>query len=91
VDWAIRDTMPPWAARMIQHTNPNPVRRVARRAAVGAVINGLTALTGPIPEFEQAQARVRGGTTVPHTLPAYVRGTDPARSREEVERSFATV
>jgi uncharacterized protein (DUF2236 family) len=91
VDWAIRDTMPKWAAKMVQHTNPNPARRAVRRAAVGAVINGLAALTGPIPEFEQAQARVRGGTTVPHTLPAYVRGTDPARSREDVERSFAAV
>jgi hypothetical protein len=56
---------------------------------VWTVINGLTAATGPIPEFRQAQARVKAGTTVPHTLPAYVPGTDPVLSRDEVEHSFA--
>lgn len=89
VDWAIRDTLPKWAAQMVHHTNPNIVERTARRAAVWAVINGLSAATGPIPEFRQAQARVKGGTTVPHTLPTYVPGSDPVLSREEVEHSFA--
>ncbi len=90
VDWAIRDTMPKWAAQLVGHTNPNIVERTARRTAVWAVINGLSAVTGPIPEFRQAQARVKGGTTVPHTLPTtYVPGTDPVLSRSEVEHTFA--
>lgn len=91
LDWAIRDTLPRWAAQLVQHTNPNPVRRAARRAAVRAVITGLTAVTGPIPEFQQAQARVRWGTKVRHTSPRNVPGTDPVRSRADVERSIATV
>ena len=73
---------------MVQHTNPNGVERTARRTAVWTVINGLTAATGSVPEFRQAQARVEAGTTVPHTLPAYVPGTDPVLSRDEVEHSF---
>ena len=89
VDWAVRDTMPRWAKQLIQHTDPNPVERVARRAAVWSVINGLHTAAGPVKEFTQAQERVRGGTTVPHTLPAYRLGDDPVRSRAEVEESFA--
>jgi hypothetical protein len=65
------------------------VAEVARRTAVWTVINGMSAMTGPIPEFRQAQARVKGGTTVPYTLLAYVPGSDPERSRDEVEHSFA--
>ena len=89
VDWAIRDTMPKWAAQLVQHTNPNIVERTARRTAVWAVINGLSAATGPIPEFRQALARVKAGTTVPHTLPTHVPGTDTVLSRDEVEHTFA--
>jgi uncharacterized protein (DUF2236 family) len=89
IDWAIRDTMPKWAAQMIAHTSPNIIERTARRAAVWGVINGLSAVAGPIPEFRQAQARIAGGTTVPHKLPTHEPGSDPVRSRDEVERSFA--
>src|SRR4051812_5595032 len=89
IDWAIRDTLPKWGAQLVSHTNPNIFERTARRAAVWTVINGLTAASGQIPEFCQAQARVKGGTTVPHTLPTYVRGTDPVLRRDEVEHSFA--
>jgi uncharacterized protein (DUF2236 family) len=89
LDWAIRDTMPKWAMQLIQHRSPNVVERAARRAAVWTVINGLHTAAGPIPEFKQAKARVAAGTTVPHTLPAYVPGSDPMRSRAEVEHSFA--
>jgi uncharacterized protein (DUF2236 family) len=89
VDWAIRDTLPKWAAQMVAHTDPNIVERSARRAAVWAVINGLSAAAGPIPEFRQAQARVKAGTTVSHTVPTYVPGSDPVLSRDEVEHSFA--
>jgi hypothetical protein len=91
IDWAIRDTMPKWAAQMIAHTSPNIIERTARRAAVWGVINGLSAVAGPIPEFRQAQARIAGGTTVPHTLPTHEPGSDPVRSRDEVERSFAEI
>lgn len=89
IDWAIRDTMPKWAMQMIQHQSPNAIERAARRAAVWSVINGLHTAAGPIPEFRQAQARVAAGTTVAHTLPAHVPGSDPARSRDEVEHTFA--
>jgi uncharacterized protein (DUF2236 family) len=89
LDWAIRDTMPKWAMQLIQHRSPNVVERAARRAAVWTVINGLHTAAGPIPEFKQAKARVAAGTTVPHTLPTYVPGSDPVRSRAEVEHSFA--
>ena len=40
------------------------------------------------PEFRQAQTRVKSGATATHTLPAYVLGDDPVRSRDEVELSF---
>jgi hypothetical protein len=42
-----------------------------------------------MPEFAQAQARVAGGASIPHTVPAHVAGSDPVRSRPEVEHSFA--
>ena len=61
-----------------------PAARVVR-----AVINGLNTAAGQAPEFEQAKARVANGTTVPHTLPTYVLGSDPFLSRDEVEKSFA--
>ncbi len=89
IDWAIRDTMPKWAKQLIQHRSPNPVERTARRAAVWTVINGLHTAAGPIPEFRAAQARVAAVTTVPHTVPTYVPGSDPVRGRAEVEHSFA--
>jgi len=89
LDWAIRDTMPKWARQLIQHQSPNMVERTARRAAIWSVLNGLHAAAGPFPEFEQAKARVAGGTTVAHTLPTHVAGTDPERTRAEVEHSFA--
>lgn len=91
INWAVRDTMPRWAKQLIQHRDPNLVERVSRRTAVWSVINGLSVAAGPIPEFRQAQARVRAGTDLPHTLPRYVLGTDAVRTRDEVEDSFATL
>jgi hypothetical protein len=91
VDWAIRDTMPKWAKQLLQHRDCNIIERTARRTAVWSIINGIHAASGPAPEFQQAQARVRGGTTVPHTLPSYILGSDEVRSRSEVERSFQSV
>jgi uncharacterized protein (DUF2236 family) len=88
IDWAIRDTMPKWAKELITHRDPNIVERTARRAAVWSIINGLELAAGTAPEFRQAQARVKSGTTVSHTLPEYVLGDDPVRSRQEVELSF---
>ena len=78
-----------WAKQLIQHRDPNVVEQTARRAAVWSVINGLDAASGPTPEFRQAQARVKAGTTVPHTVPTHVPGTDPVLSRDEVEATFA--
>ncbi len=85
-DWAIRDAMPDWAAQMVMYRPPNPVERAARRAATWTAINAGHAAMGILPEFRQAQCRVAGGTTVAHTEPAYVGGTDPRRSRAVVER-----
>jgi len=85
-DWAIRDTMPDWAAELISHRAPHPVERAARRAATWAAINGTRAAMGQLPEFQQAQRRVAKGTIVDHTEPTYVLGSDPARSRDNVEQ-----
>jgi uncharacterized protein (DUF2236 family) len=89
LDWAIRDTMPTWGKQMIGHRNPNPIERTARRSAVWSIVNGLELAAGPVAEFRQARARVAAGTTQPHTLPTHIPGTDPVRSRAEVERTFA--
>lgn len=89
VDWAIRDTMPTWAAQFVQYRPPNPVERRARRSAVWSAINGLHASMGEAPEFAASRRRVQGGTTVPHTVPSYVLGTDPELSRDEVEATMA--
>lgn len=94
IDWAIRDTMPRWAMELIQHKSPNIIERTARRSVVWSIINGLEFTTGPTPEFKQARARVAGGVDpdlAPHTWPTYVPGTDPTLSRDEVEKSFASV
>ncbi len=66
-------------------------RRTHRHGAqrCGPSSTGCSTATGPIPEFRQAQARVKAGTTVPHTLPTHVPGSDPVLSRDEVEHSFA--
>jgi uncharacterized protein (DUF2236 family) len=89
IDWAIRDTLPKWAAQLVQHQSPNIVERTARRTAVWTAINGLHTAAGPTVEFTQAQARVAGGTAVPHTTPAHVPGTDQVRTRAEIERELA--
>ena len=89
VDWAIRDTMPWWTAQLVQYRPPNPVERRARRSAVWSAINGLHASMGEAPEFTAARRRVADGTSVPHTLPSYVLGSDPHRSRAEVESTMA--
>ena len=85
-DWAIRDSMPDWAADMIAYRPPHPIERAARRAATWAALNGAYAAMGPLLEFKQAKQRVAGGTTVAHTEPVYVLGSDPARSRDTVEQ-----
>ncbi|MEZ0363234.1 oxygenase MpaB family protein [Mycobacterium sp. pUA109] len=86
VDWAIRDTLPKWAAAMVMHQSPNPIERVARRTVVWSLINGLHTAMGPLPEFRAAQARVADGTSCAHTMPSYVPGTDPEQSRDMVEQ-----
>ncbi|HEY9263648.1 MAG TPA: oxygenase MpaB family protein, partial [Mycobacterium sp.] len=92
LNWAVRDTMPPWAMGLIQHSNPNIVERAARRAMVWSIINGIHVAAGPVPEFEQAKARVAGGVDpalAPHTVPTYQLGSDPVRTRTELEDAFA--
>ncbi|MFW0787280.1 oxygenase MpaB family protein [Gordonia sp. CPCC 206044] len=85
VDWAIRDTMPQWAAQLVSHRPPNPIERRARRSVVWAALNGLHATMGEVPEFAAAQRRVADGTTVEHTEPQYVLGSDPELDRDQVE------
>ncbi len=87
-DWAIRDTMPAWAAEMVMYRPPHPVERAARRAATWAAINGSQTAMGPLREFRQAQRRVAGGTVVDHTEPDYILGSDPVRSRDFVEAAL---
>jgi hypothetical protein len=92
LNWAVRDTMPPWAMGLIQHKNPHILERTARRALVWSIINGIHLASGPVPEFEQAKARVKDGVDpalAPHTLPAYQPGSDTVRTRDDVENAFA--
>ncbi|NDZ94007.1 DUF2236 domain-containing protein [Streptomyces sp. SID6673] len=88
VDWAIRDTMPEWAAQLVMHRPPNPIERRARRSAVWTALNGLHATMGEAPEFTAARARVADGTSVPHTEPRRDLGPDPTLGRAEVEASL---
>lgn len=88
VDWAVRDTMPSWAAQLVMYHPPNPVERRARRAAVWTAINGLHASMGEAPEFAAARRRVADGTTSEHTEPTYVLGSDRVRSRDQLEAEF---
>lgn len=91
LEWAVRDPMPSWAQQLVQHRNPNIVERTARRAMVWSVINGIHAASGPVTEFELAKARVAAGVDpalAPHTEPAHQPGSDPARSRTDVEQAF---
>lgn len=85
MDWAVRDTLPRWAAKMVMHQPGNPLVRHARRTTLWAALNGLHATVGPLPEFRQAQARVAGGTHRAHTTPTHTPGTDRTMSRDEVE------
>ena len=92
LNWAIRDTMPRWAKGLIQHRDPNIIERTARRALVWSIINGISAASGPVPEFEQAKARIAHGIDpdlAPHTLPTHQPGSDPVRTRSELEDAFA--
>ncbi len=65
-DWAIRDSMPDWAAQMLGYQPPHPVERAARRAATWAALNGAHLALDPLPEFRQACRRVaKGGPPSP--------------------------
>lgn len=85
IDWAIRDTLPSWAAAMVMYKRPNPIERTLRQASVWGVINGLHLAMGPLPEFRQAQKRVAGGVVGEPTSPDYAPGSDPERSRATIE------
>ena len=92
LNWAVRDTMPRWAKGLIQHRDPNVIERTARRAMVWSIINGIHIASGPVPEFEQAKARVADGVDpalAPHTVPTHKPGSDPVRTRSELEDAFA--
>jgi hypothetical protein len=61
---------------------------------VWSIINGLHTAAGPFPEFRQAKSRVKGGVDpelAPYTVPRYVPGSDPIRSRADIESTFASV
>ena len=70
-----------------------PQHRRAHRAAhrgVGGHQRAAARPPDPIPEFRQAQARVQGGTTVPHTAAdARARHATRCSAASEVEHSFA--
>lgn len=86
LDWAIRDTLPSWAAAMVMHQPPNPIERLVRQASVWSVINGIHLALGPLPEFQQARKRVRGARGAAPTAPQHVTGSDPVRSRAKAEQ-----
>src|SRR6476659_7521955 len=56
-DWAIRDSMPDWAAQMLGYQPPHQIERAARRAATWAALNGAHLALDPLPEFRQACRR----------------------------------
>lgn len=58
--WAARDMQPRWARQLYLFTRPDPVQTAARRQSVKALLNGLHLAAGPLREYRQAQARVRG-------------------------------
>ncbi|NKY03816.1 DUF2236 domain-containing protein [Gordonia polyisoprenivorans] len=89
VDWAIRDTLPRWAAQLVMYSPPHPVERRARRSAVWSLLNAAHAGIGELPEFTAARRRVAGGTSAAHTEPTHVPGTDPVLGRAEIEAEFA--
>ena len=73
---------------------PAPItqHRRAHRPAHGGVDGHQRAAhrgTAPSPSSARRRPGSQGGTTVPHTLPTHVPGSDPVRSRAEVEHSFA--
>jgi len=84
MDWAVRDMLPDWAARMVMYQRPNPIELHARRTFLRLVIAAPHAVSGPLPEFRQAEARVAGTANAP-TEPAYEPGTDPVRTRADAE------
>ncbi len=88
-DWAIRDSMPDWAAEMVMYRPPHPVERAARRAATWTALNATQAAMGTLPEFRQAQRRVAAGTTCDHTESQYVPGSDPDRDRQAAEQMLS--
>lgn len=85
LDWAARDTLPEWAARMVFYRRPPRLELLGRRSLLWMLVNGLGVGVGPLREFRQAQARVASGTYVDHTEPSHVPGTDPVRTRAEIE------
>lgn len=86
IDWAIRDSLPSWAAAMVMYRPPNLIERTIRQASVWAVVNGIHAAMGPLPEFRQAQKRLGKGWIGTPKTPSYTLGSDPEHSREEVEQ-----
>lgn len=84
MDWAVRDMLPDWAARLVMYQRPNPVELHARRAFLRLNIVAPHAITGPLREFREAEARVAGGAAEP-VAPAYEPGSDPVRTREDAE------
>lgn len=89
MDWVMRDTLPTWAGKMVFYRRPNKLALLGRRSLVWLALNGLGAGVGPLREYRQALDRVAGGTTVPHTEPTYVLGSDQPLTRDEVESQFA--
>jgi hypothetical protein len=86
IDWAIRDSLPSWAAAMVMYRPPNLIERTLRQASVWAVVNGIHTTMGPLPEFRQAQKRLGKGWTGTPTSPEYTLGSDPVRSRANAEQ-----
>ena len=91
VDWAIRDTMPKWAAQMIGAHQPEH-RRTHRPARSGVGRHQRAAAPRPAPSPSSVRRRPgcrRAPTGAAHAADSYVPGSDPVRSRDEVEHCFA--
>lgn len=84
--WAARDMQPDWARRLYLFQRPDPVQTWARRQAVKQLLNGIHRTAGPLREYRQARARVRGVPLRPIRFDPDLIAAGPRMSRRQIEQ-----
>jgi uncharacterized protein (DUF2236 family) len=56
--WTVYDLQPGWAQKLLRMPRASLPERLARRASMGALVNGLHYGAGPLREVREARARV---------------------------------